>query len=164
MVNAKKLELIEELKVLRQEKGMTYQQIADATEKLGCPVSLSTIKLVFNDNYNHNHDYINTLKPIADVLNPPSEDDSIEIKTLQTELELKEAQIAQLEKINKENEQKYKDREQFLMKLIEQLHSEISFKNDQIRHHNAALDSKDNAIKELYSILIGQKSEKDVFS
>lgn len=40
MVNAKKQELIEELKALRLEKGYTYQQIADETELLGHPVSL----------------------------------------------------------------------------------------------------------------------------
>ena len=31
MINAKKLELINELKALREEKGMSYQQIADKT-------------------------------------------------------------------------------------------------------------------------------------
>lgn len=63
MVNTKKQELIEELKVLRIEKGYTYQQIADETELRGCPVSLSTVKLVFSDKHNHNHDYNNVLKP-----------------------------------------------------------------------------------------------------
>lgn len=94
MVNAKKLELIEELKALRKEKGITYQQIADETEALGMPVSLSTIKLVFSNRYNHNHDYNNVLKPIADVLSPRGSDDQLEVRILQTRLELKEEIIS----------------------------------------------------------------------
>lgn len=38
-VNTKKLELIQELKELRQQKGMTYQQIADKTAANGEAVS-----------------------------------------------------------------------------------------------------------------------------
>ena len=43
MINAKKLELINELKALKEEKGMSYQQIADKTAENGEPVSLSTV-------------------------------------------------------------------------------------------------------------------------
>ena len=68
MVNVKKRELIEELKTLRVEKNITYQQIVDETAKNGTPVSLSTVKHVFSDRYNHDHDYENVLKPIAEVL------------------------------------------------------------------------------------------------
>lgn len=68
MINVKKLELINELKALREEKGMSYQQIADKTVENNEPVSLSTIKLVFSKNNKHDHDYLNVLKPIADVL------------------------------------------------------------------------------------------------
>ena len=42
MLSAKKIEFIEELKELRKERGITYQQIADATEKNGEAVSLSS--------------------------------------------------------------------------------------------------------------------------
>lgn len=37
MVNEKKLELIDELKALREEKGITYQEIADRTAASGTP-------------------------------------------------------------------------------------------------------------------------------
>lgn len=47
MLNAKKVEFIDELKELRKEKGISYQQIADETEANGEAVSLSTIKHVF---------------------------------------------------------------------------------------------------------------------
>ena len=161
MVNAKKQELIEELKALRIEKGYTYQQIADETELRGCPVSLSTVKLVFSDKRNHNHDYVNVLKPIADVLSSPSEDDALEFKTLQTRLELKDEVIKQYEERLEKKELKHKDREQFLMELINDLREElkdyrdeIKFKNEQIRHHNEAMDRKDALIRELYNKII----------
>lgn len=154
MVNTKKQELIEELKVLRIEKGFTYQQIADETELRGCPVSLSTVKLVFSDKHNHNHDYNNVLKPIADVLSSPSEDDTIEIKTLQTRLELKDEIISQLQSRIDAKDKKNKDREQFYMQQIEFLQAQIKFKDEQIRHHNEAMDRKDAALKELYNKLL----------
>lgn len=154
MVNAKKLELIEELKELRIQKGMTYQQIADATEELGCPVSLSTIKLVFSDKHNHNHDYNNVLKPIADVLSSPTEDDALDKKALQTRLELKDEIINQLQTRLDTKEQKHKDREQFYMNQIEFLQAQISFKDEQIKHHNEAMDRKDATLKELYTKLL----------
>lgn len=110
MVNVKKLEL----KALRNEKGITYQQIADGTIELGTPVSLSTIKLVFSDKYNHNHDYNNVLKPIADVLSPPATSDQLELKILQTRLELKEEIISQLQSRLHNKDKKHKDREDFL--------------------------------------------------
>lgn len=154
MVNTKKQELIEELKVLRIEKGFTYQQIADETELRGCPVSLSTVKLVFSDKHNHNHDYNNVLKPIADVLSSPSEDDTIEIKTLQTRLELKDEIISQLQSRIDAKDKKSKDREQFYMQQIEFLQAQIQFKDEQIRHHNEAMDRKDATLKELYNKLL----------
>lgn len=164
MVNAKKQELIEELKALRIEKGYTYQQIADETELRGCPVSLSTVKLVFSNKRNHNHDYANILKPIADVLSSPAEDDALELKTLQTRLELKDEVIKQYESRLEKKELKHKDRERFLMDLINDLRKdindlreEIKFKNEQIRHHNEAMDRKDKALKELYDKLLDAK-------
>ena len=154
MVNAKKIELIEDLKKLRAEKGMTYQQIADKTAENGMAVSLSTIKLVFSDKHNHDHDYQNILKPIADVLSPPSDDDNITIKTLQARLDLKDEIINQYEQRLNVKEQKHKDREQFYMNLIEHLQAQISFKDEQIKHHNDAMDRKDKKLAELYERLL----------
>jgi transcriptional regulator with XRE-family HTH domain len=157
LVNKKKEELIEELKELRIQKEMTYQQIADETERIGCPVSLSTIKLVFSDKHNHNHDYNTILKPIADVLSPHNTDDDLDTKILQTRLELKEEIIKQYQERLENKEKKHKDRELFYMNLIEHLQAEISFKNEQIKHHNEAMDRKDAMIKELYAKLLELK-------
>jgi hypothetical protein len=154
LVNAKKQELIEELKALRVEKGYTYQQIADETEKMGSPVSLSTVKLVFSDKRNHNHDYNNVLKPIADVLISPAENDDLEVKVLQTRLELKDEIISQYQTRLEAKDKKYKDREAFYMQQIEFLQQQIAFKDEQIKHHNEAMDRKDATLKELYTKII----------
>ena len=154
MVNAKKSELIKELKALRKEKGMTYQEIADKTMANGEAVSLSTIKLVFSDTRSHDHDYKNVLKPISDVLTPPSDDDTLELKVLQTRLELKDEIINQYQSRLDSKERKHKDREQFYMSQIEFLQQQISFKDEQIKHHNEAMDRKDATLKELYTKLL----------
>ena len=160
MLTAKKEELIEELKALRKAKAMTYQQIADKTVENGEAVSLSTIKLVFSETRKHDHDYNNILKPISNVLMSSPEDNTLENKTLQTQLELTYEIISQLqarldEKDHKNNELKF---------LFEKQQSEIDFKNEEIKHHIDVIDRKDAAIRELYSILIGAKNVKDVFS
>lgn len=148
MVNAKKQELIEELKALRIEKGYTYQQIADETELMGCPVSLSTVKLVFSDKRSHNHDYNNILRPIADVLSSPSADDTLEIKTLQTRLELKEEIIKQYQLRIENKDKKYKDRESFYMQQIEFLQNQINFKDSEIKRLTENIDRKDATIRD----------------
>ena len=160
MLTAKKEELIEELKALRKAKDMTYQQIADKTVENGEAVSLSTIKLVFSETRKHDHDYNNILKPISNVLMSSPEDNTLENKTLQTQLELTYEIISQLqarldEKDHKNNELKF---------LFKKQQSEIDFKNEEIKHHIDVIDRKDAAIRELYSILIGAKNVKDLFS
>ena len=150
MVNGEvfKLELIEELKALREEKGITYQEIADRTAEIGCPVSLSTIKHVFGDRYNHNHDYNNVLRPIADVLSPPA-DDQLEIKILQTRLELKDEIIRQLQNRLNMKEQKHKDRENLLLEQIEFYKEQIIFKDSEIKRYCTNIDRKDSILRKL---------------
>lgn len=160
---AEQLKLITELKQLKKLKKMTLQQIADQTKENGEEVSLSTVKLVFSDEIKHNHDYSNTLVPIFNALCPVSENDDIVVKTLRTKLEIKleiidqlKGNIKQLEERLEIKDAKYKDREQFFIDMIDDLRKEIAFKNEQIRHHNNAMDRKDATIKELYNKLIVQ--------
>lgn len=155
------LKLINELKQLKKLKKMTLQQIADKTRENGEEVSLSTIKNVFSDETKYNHDYSNTLVPIYNALCPASESDDLVVKTLQTRLEIKleiieqlKDNIRQLEDRLEAKDVKHKDREQFFMEVIEELRKEIAFKNEQIRHHNEAMDRKDATLKELYNKLL----------
>ncbi len=147
MLNAKKVEFIDELKELRKEKGISYQQIADETEANGEAVSLSTIKHVFSDKYNHDHDWKNVLRPIANVLMPPTEDDDLETRALQTRLELNKEIIKQLQDRIEAKEQKHKDREAFLMEQIAFYKDQIKFKDDEIKRFQENIDRKDAMLR-----------------
>lgn len=158
MLNAKKVEFIDELKELRKEKGVTYQQIADETEKNGEAVSLSTIKHVFSDKYNHDHDWKSVLRPIANVLMPPSEDDDLETRALQTRLELNKEIIKQLQDRLETKEQKHKDREAFLLEQISFYKDQIVFYQDQMKVKDAEIkrfqeniDRKDSMLRKFLS-------------
>lgn len=146
MIN-KQEELIEELRILKEEKGFTFQQIADRTRENGEEVSLSTIKLVFSDKRQHNHDYNNILVPIFNAMSPKSEDDDITIKILQTRLEMKNEIIAQLRERLDKKENNYKDREEFLIDQLNFCKDQIQFKDSQIKRLNEAIDRKDKMIR-----------------
>ena len=151
MLNAKKLEFIEELKELRTAKGITYQQLADETEKNGEAVSLSTIKHVFSDKYSHDHSWEAVLRPLANVLMPPSEDDDLETRALQTRLELNKEIIKQLQERLNAKEQKHKDREAFLIEQIAFYKDQIKFKDEEIKRFQENIDRKDAMLRKFLS-------------
>lgn len=146
MVNAKKKEIIEELKSLRKEKDITFQEIARRTEENGEAVSLSTIKLVFSDKDKHNHDYNKIIKPIANVLLPLKED-NLEAQTVTSMLEYKNEIIRQLQNRIETKDSKHKDREEFLMDQLAFCKEQIKFKDSQIKRLNEAIDRKDAMIR-----------------
>lgn len=143
-VSTKKLELIQELKELRQQKGMTYQQIADKTVENGEGVSLSTIKLVFSDTRTHDHDYNNVLKPIANAL---SDEDTLEIKVLQTRLSLKDEIISQLRERIARKEQRYRDQEAMLLEQLAFYRDDVRFKSEEIKRFQQNIDRKDAMLR-----------------
>lgn len=143
-VSTKKLELIQELKELRQQKGMTYQQIADKTAENGEGVSLSTIKLVFSDTRTHDHDYNNVLKLIANAL---SDEDTLEIKVLQTRLSLKDEIISQLRERIARKEQRYRDQEAMLLEQLAFYRDEVRFKSEEIKRFQQNIDRKDAMLR-----------------
>ena len=147
MLNAKKLEFIEELKELRTEKGITYQQLADETEKNGEAVSLSTIKHVFSDKYCHDHSWETVLRPLANVLIPPSENDDLETRALQTRLELNKEMIKQLQERLETKDRKAKDREEFLIEQITFYKDQIKFKDEEIKRFQENIDRKDAMLR-----------------
>lgn len=143
MVNEKKRELIRELKELRKQKGVTYQQIADSSG-----VSLSTVKLVFSDTHHHDHDYNHILKPIANALASPTEEDGLTAQILRTRLEYKDEIIGQLQTRLDTKEEKHRTREAFLMDQLQFYREQIQFKDSQIKRLNEAIDRKDAMIRE----------------
>ena len=79
MNNDKVVEIIARLRVVKKEKGYSYQKIVDMTEEIGEAVSLSTVKRVFSEE--HHEFRWATIRPIATVLlgvgfETPEPDDS----------------------------------------------------------------------------------------
>ena len=66
MQKEKVAEIIAQLKIVRVEKGYSYQKITDMTEEIGDPISLSTVKRVFTDD-SHTFRW-DTIRPIATVV------------------------------------------------------------------------------------------------
>lgn len=147
MVNARKLELIQELKELRKQKDMTYQQIVDRTEENGEGVSLSTVKLVFSDTRHHDHDYDNVLRPIANALATPTDEDTLEIKVLQTRLSLKDEIISQLRERIARKEQRHRDQEAILLEQLAFYRDEVKFKSEEIKRFQQNIDRKDAMLR-----------------
>lgn len=154
MISIKKLELINELKALKEQKGLTYQQIADITEENGEAVSVSSIKKLFSDRYDHDPDYEHTLRPIAEALSPPVEGDNLEESTFRTRLQIKEEIIGQLKERLDNKEEKWRMREEFLMDELAFYREQIKWKDEQIKRLNEAIDRKDGMLREL---LVGDK-------
>lgn len=155
MVDKKILKVIEDLKIAREKKGISYQEIANRTEANGEPVSLSTIKLVFSEKTKHNHNYENVILPIANALAPDDNDD-IDIKLLQARLDLKDTMLREQSRTIEDlkdrlsnKDQRYKEREVFYKELIKSNKEELQFKNDQIRRFEENIDRKDAMIREL---------------
>ena len=164
MVDKKILKVIEDLKIARKEKGISYQEIANRTEANGEPVSLSTIKLVFSEKTKHNHNYENIILPIANALSPSDEND-IDVKLLQARLDLKDEMIKEKSKIIEEQKERisykdhnHKERERFLIEQIEFYKEQIKakdeqirFRDKQIRRYEENIDRKDKELKRLYT-------------
>jgi len=66
MQKEKVAEIIAQLRIVRKEKEYSYQKIADMTEEIGDPISLSTVKRVFTDDA-HGFRW-DTIRPIATVV------------------------------------------------------------------------------------------------
>ena len=168
------IKLIEELRELKEIRQMTFQEISDRTAQNGEYVSVSNIKKVFSQETKHNHDYNKTLLPIFNALATIDDKDTPGNLVYMAKLEIKNGEILQLKEqikeikeeyreILKEREETHKVREQFYMDQITRLQLELDQKNEQINHFLETVDRKDDALRELYAIVIGMKKTEEVF-
>lgn len=96
---SKKEEVLRQLRIVRKEKKMSYQNIVDALEEAGCPLAMSTVRRVFDERYRANDfKYETTLKPIVRIVLGLDEDfDDPETSALAAVVDYKDARIEQLE-------------------------------------------------------------------
>lgn len=100
MVTNKTGEVIEQLKRIKEERGLSYQNIIDMVEESGGYTSMSTVRRVFAPNAEYkNFRYEESVKPIVIALlginEPPVVGEDVspeqhEIDTLKTVIQLKE--------------------------------------------------------------------------
>lgn len=149
--------LLQEIRELKEAKKISCQDIVNKTIENKEGVGINTVKKVFGTKYlEQTFDYNHTLIPIYNALLDKKDNDDPIVKILHTRLEIKRETIKQLEARLETQEQKHIEREHFLMELINDLRDElkdyrkeINFKNEQIKHHNDAMDRKDNEIGDL---------------
>lgn len=149
--------IIEKLKKVKEEKGITYQEISDMTAENNEYVSVSTIKNIFSEKDKHDHDYAKTIMPVARALIGNLENENnIEAESYAAINDYKNVVIEKLEqriielKAQKESSsKKHKDRELFLMEQLDFYKEQIQFKDSQIKRLTANIDRKDAMIKKL---------------
>ena len=96
---SKKEEVLRRVRIVRKEKKMSYQSIVDALEVAGTPVSLSSVRRVFDEHF-HADDfkYDTTLRPIVRFVLGMDEDfEDAESSALAAVVDYKDALVEHLE-------------------------------------------------------------------
>ena len=171
MTNSK--DLILKLKEVREEKGLSYNDILDLMEKNGDYLAKSTISRVFADGSEEmSFRYEETIRPIANALldiENEEETDNMDIKAMKSLLKYKiqrieelEQQIAKLETALDKEKIKYhekmdKERGQF-QKSIDFLKEQVAYKDKRMDLLLEAVQEKDRLHQEMLNKLLNCSS------
>lgn len=154
MTNSK--DVILKLKEVREEKGLSYNDILELMEKNGDFLSKSTLSRVFADGSEEiKFRYEDTIRPIANALldiENIEEEDSTDVKTMKSLLKYKNDRILELEKQVRDLEtaldrQKIKSSEK-LEKERDAFNSSIDFLKEQVSLKDKRMDLLLNAVSE----------------
>ena len=154
MLNQKIAEIIQELKKVREENGLSYQKIVDLVAQNGEAVSLSTVKKVFDDgSESYGYQYENTIKPIADAVlgiysTKSTEASATEADAMKAIIDYKSEKIIELQAALARCEESYKRRIDFLK-------GQIALKDERIDRRDALIERKDALIERLINELLG---------
>ena len=164
MVNTK--DIILKLKEVKDEKGLSLNEIVNLVEQNGDYISRSTIQRVFADGSEDvSFRYEETIRPIAKALldiETIDEDDNVDTQTLKTLLKYKIQRIEELEQQNKNlqsaldkekikyHEKLDKEREQF-QRSIDFLKEQVALKDKRMDILLESVQKKDQRHEELIS-------------
>lgn len=168
MTNTK--EIITKLKEVRDEKGLSYNDILKTMEEKNIyPVSLSTLSRVFSEGSEDlGFNYEQTIRPIAEALlniEEITEDDDMDVQAMKSLLKYKIKVIEDLERENKDlkvslaNEKnKYhekldKEREEY-RRRIDFLTNQINLKDKRMDQLLEAVFTKDQKHDELLKLIL----------
>lgn len=170
MTNIK--EIIIELKKVREEKGLSYNDILDLMEENGDYLSKSTLSRVFADGSEEvSFRFNETIKPIANALLDIEElekNDNAEVRALKSLLLYKADRIEELERKIEQMELAFaeekiknhdkldKERERF-NRSIDFLKNQIDLKDKRMDMLLEAVFEKDAHHKELLDVILQQK-------
>jgi transcriptional regulator with XRE-family HTH domain len=173
MTNIK--EIIIELKKVREEKGLSYNDILDLMEENGDYLSKSTLSRVFADGSEEvSFRYEETIRPIANALldiERIEDDDTLDTRAMKSLLKYKadkieelERKLEQMELVLAEEKNKYhekidKEREQS-RRSIEFLKEQISLKDKRMDMLLDAVFTKDAQHKELLDTILSCPTRK----
>lgn len=140
-------EIIQNLKKVREENGISYKRVVELVEENGEFVSLSTVRRVFEEGSEaYGFQYEKTLKPIAEavfgVYKPSVPATADEADGMKAMLDYKADRIEQLEAHIKRIEESYKRRIDFLRHQIE-------LKDDRIDRRDVMIEKLIEAMLEM---------------
>lgn len=123
---------IDKLRTQREKLGVSYQWIADETEKIGCAVSITTIKRVFSAGSSDDMFKRSSLNAIAKALDIYEDDE--EIEQLKSIIRQKERIIEELKKKISETEENTEVRLNFMKETDKNKHEFIVTQEKKITH------------------------------
>lgn len=150
-------DLIIKLKAVRDEKGLSYNDIVALIEKNGDYVSRSSIQRVFADgSEDTSFRYEDTIRPIANALldiETIEDTDDMDIQAMKVLLQYKIQRIEELEQQLDKEKIKYhekldKERERF-QRSIEFLKEQISYKDKRMDLLLDSVEKKDKRLDEM---------------
>lgn len=161
MADQKTRQIIRQLKEIRAERSLSYQNICDMVETSGGCVSLASVKRVFADgSEEQNFRYNETIKPIVIALlginEPPAEDgsQSSEVKALKTVIGIKNQTYDELAAENERVKSDYEKKLAYIKNEAEQKHEHIVELTEQTKELTAQIKRKDRIIFLLSFVLI----------
>ena len=154
MTNTK--DLIVKLKEVREEKGLSFNDILELLEKNGNYIAKSTLSRVFADGSEElNFKYEETIRPIANALldiEHEEETDDLDTKALKSLLKYKIQRIEELEKQVEHLESTLdKEKIKYHEKLDEeraQFHKSLDFLKEQVAYKDTRMDLLLEAVHE----------------
>ena len=149
--------IIEHLKRVKEEQGVSFKEISDRTMENGEYVSESTIKKVFSPTTHHAHSYEKTIKPIARALIGDLDDAKYPIAGSYAAInEYKDVIIDQLRRQldqaksrQEASSHKHHEHEAILLAQLDFYKEQIKFKDEEIKRLVSNIDRKDATIRQL---------------
>lgn len=168
--------IIIQLKKVREEKGLSYNDILDLMDKNGEYLSKSTLSRVFAEGSEESSfRYEETIRPIANALldiEDIEDEDNTDVRAMKSLLKYKIERIEELERLLEQAELKLAEEKVKHHERIEKLHEEqtkkteflmnqIDLKDKRIDALLNAVYTKDSQHKELLDVILNCPARKE---